>query len=98
MDDNVNPKANDHPSLTEQMVNQVFNAMQLIDGGGCLLPHPVTQLRKTLLTNPIGFDFRCKSYVLGMAYYGSVIPVDIAFQKKTDIQLHTLVKLLVNIE
>ena len=71
----------------------MLNAMQLVDGGGAQLPHPISQLRKLLVANPIGFEFRCKSYILGLAYYGSVTPVHIAFQKKTDIQLHTIVKI-----
>ena len=65
--------------MTEQVIGQVLNAMQSVDGGGAILPHPITQLRKLLVSNPIGFEFRCKSYILGLAYYGSVIPVEIAF-------------------
>ncbi len=55
----------------------------MIDGGGCIIPHPISQLRKLLITHPIGFDFKCKLYILGLTYYGSVIPVDISFQNRT---------------
>jgi hypothetical protein len=47
----------------------------MIDGGGSLLPHPPMQFRKLMNMNPIGFDYKCKSFILGMAYYGSVLPV-----------------------
>lgn len=62
------------------------------------MPHPVNQLRKVLLINPASFDYKCKSYILGLAYYGSVIPVELAFQKKTEIQLNTIVILFLKIE
>lgn len=72
--------------------------MQQVDGGGSLLPHPVSQLRKNMQISPIGFEFKCKSYIMGLAYYGSVIPVKMAFQKKTEIQLNTIVIVCCNVE
>jgi len=57
--------------------------MQFIDGGGSFLPSPLSQLRKVLKNNPLSFDFKCQSYIVGLAYYGSVLPIEMAFQSKS---------------
>lgn len=84
--------------MAEQVVNQVLATLQVVDGGGCLLPHPITNLRKVISSNPIVFESRCRSYILGLAYYGSVLPIDVAFQNKSEIQLHTIVNFVIIIE
>lgn len=83
MSENPNQRTNENLNATEQVVNQVLDILQSVDGGGCLLPHPINYLRKTIKTNPIVFDSRCRSYILGLAYYGSVLPVEVAFQSKS---------------
>lgn len=91
MQESFEQKMNENIDVTQQVVNQVLNILQSVDGGGCLLPHPISNLRKTIKTNPIVFQSRCRSFILGLSYYGSVLPVDVAFKNKTDIQIHTIV-------